>query len=481
MVEDMSADRNLPLSYFEDQGVNGLKTLSAQGNFDYTPSATTSTYNEHLYGNALYNFTNPVANPFGGESQISRHRFDANQDGLIFWNPTQGNDRTPSNEQQYSVVVNGAFEDGFVGPGIAFNAYPGFGSAANKLSISSPTPIFEHQHYDPNTAKLSPITLSGLSVELLSQDRQTGAITIQVRYDDVNITTDTRWTGNLVMMDVNGPLPPRPGTTASDVIVTGATLTINKSGTPNRHLPTVAGDFINPTRLTCPAGTLLELSASPLDIGAGISIEDSKTTVQVAGEMTLGRSCNVLVKAGALLELMAGSSVRLRHYFSSIRVEAGGTLLIHSGATVQGAGNITVEDGGYVCVESGATLSCAKNVAPNAIISTNPSLGLPAQNCQSSFLLAPTTPDTQRSTLYTATPNPANDQVTLALLLHEGGPVQVSLQDLSGVPRLTLEPRTLEAGTHKLEVPLHSVPTGVYLLVVESPEGRQVTRLQVNH
>jgi hypothetical protein len=91
MIEDASSDRNQPLDYFDDKGVNGLKVLSAQGNFDYSPSATTGTYNNHLYGIPLYDFTNPVPNPFGGESQISRHRFDINGNGTISYDPTQGN------------------------------------------------------------------------------------------------------------------------------------------------------------------------------------------------------------------------------------------------------------------------------------------------------------------------------------------------------------------------------------------------------
>jgi hypothetical protein len=364
-------------------------------------------------------------------------------------------------------------------------------------------PIFEHQHYDPAAYKLSPIALSGLSVELVSQDQSTGSITVRVRFDDVTITTDTRWTGDLRMTDAMGPTGPNVRTSGAntsaggarplpgpgsgpdvDVSVNGGvTLTLNKSRTPNRHTLTAAGDFINPTRLVCPAGTLFTLSTAKNDVGSAVVVEDDKTTFQVAGEIQLNRSCQVLVKTGALLELMAGSNAKLLSagFTSELHVEAGGTLLIHSGATVQGLGAITVDNGGYVCVESGATLSCTKNIAAGAIIGTNPSLGLSGQNCQSSFLVALTTPRTERSTLYTATPNPANDRVSVALLLHEGGLVQISLQDLSGVPRLMLEPRTLAAGTTTLDISLHSVPTGVYLLVVESPEGRQVTRLQVNH
>jgi hypothetical protein len=462
MIEDASSDRNRPLDYFDDQGVNGLKVMSAQGNFDYTPSATTGTYNNHLYGIPLYNFTNPVPNPFGGESQISRHRFDADGDGQIVWNPTQGNSGGPRNEQQFSVVVNGQFEDGFLGPNIGYN------QVGQKLGLSSPAPIFEHQHYDSNTVKLSPITLSGLSVELVGKRRKDGAITIRVRFDDAQVETNTRWTGDLVLA---------PGLSAG---VSGANLTINKSGTPNRHLPTAAGDFINPTRVLCPAGTTFYQNAGPLDTGSGVSLEGDKTTFQLAGTAQLGtRGNGFAVGNGTLLELFSGSVFQLDPQ-AQLTIAAGGTLLVHAGATIQGAGTLTLENGAYICVEPGASITAARNFG-RYNTGTNPSLGLSSQNCQGSFLVAPTTPSTERSTFYTATPNPANDQVTLALLLHEGGPVQVSLQDLSGVPRLTLEPRTLEAGTHKLDVPLHSIPTGVYMLVVESSEGRQVTRLQVNH
>ncbi len=461
MIEDASSDRNQPLDYGDDQGVNGLRVLSAQGNFDYTPSATTSAYNNHFFGLPLYNFTNPIANPFGGESQISRHRFDANHNDTILWNPTQGNTGGPRNEQQFSFVVNGAFEDGALGPDIAFNV-------GQKLGISQPVPIFEHQHYDPVTRKLSPITVSGLSVELLSQDLNTGAITIRVRYDDAQVDTDTRWTGDLVLA---------PGLSAG---VSGANLTINKSGTPNRHLPTAAGDFINPTRVLCPAGTTFYQNAGPLDTGSSVSLEGDKTTFQLAGTAQLGARGNTFtVGAGTLLELVSGSVFQLDAR-AQLTIAAGGTLLVHAGATIQGDGTLTVERGAYICVEPGATITATRNFG-RYNTGTNPSLGLSGQNCQSSFLVAPTTPSTERSTIYTATPNPANDQVTLALLLHEGGPVQVSLQDLSGVPRLTLGPRTLAAGRHKLDVPLHSLPIGVYLLVVDSPEGRQVTRLQINH
>lgn len=461
MVEDVSSNRNLPLDYFDDQGVNGLKVLSAQGNFDYTHSTTTSTYNNHLYGIPLYNFTDLIPNPFGGESQISRHRFDADGNGRIVWNPTQGNSGGPRNEQQFSVVVNGQFEDGILGPDIGYN------QVGQKLGLSYPTPIFEHQHYDSTAVKLSSITLGGLSVELVGKRRKDGAITIRVRYDDAEVVANTRWTGDLVLA---------PGLSAG---VSGASLTINKSGTPNRHLPTAAGDFINPTRVLCPAGTTFYQNAGPLDTGSGVSLEGDKTTFQVAGTVHLATRGNTfVVGAGTLLELFSGSVFQLDPR-AELLIEAGGTLLVHSGATIQGAGTLTAAAGSYLCVEPGAAITATRNFN-RYNTGTNPSLGLSGQNCQTTFLVAPAPTSTQRS-LYTATPNPANDRVSLALLLQEAGDVTISLQDLSGVSKLRLAPRSLEAGTHTLEVPLQGVPTGVYMLVVESPEGRQVTRLQVNH
>lgn len=367
MVENASDSRNSPLSAFDDQGVNGLKVLSAQGNFDYTPSTTTSAYNGHFYGNQLYDFTNPVANSFGGENQITRHRFDSNNDGQIDWNPTQGNDGGVRNEMQFSVVKNGVFEDGVFGPDVTFN------TVGQKMGISYNPTIFIHQPYDNANKKLSSIDLNGLSVELISK-ASNGDITLKIRYDDVAVVQNARWTGDLRLVDV-------PGADRGYDLSVGAfqTLTIDKSGTPNRTTKTVANDFINPTSLACTTG-----SSAEIGYGANVIVQGSKTafTLQDGSTITAAPNSKFTVKAGALLDLQSGSGLTVQ---GQLVVEPGGTLVVRNGARLTIGGTVSVQAGGYVCTEASATInigsSAAFNVASGANYGTNPILGLTNLSC----------------------------------------------------------------------------------------------------
>lgn len=371
MVEGASDSRKKPLSAYGDQGVNGLKVLSAQGNFDTTPSATTATYNNHFYGIPLRDFTNPVANPFGGHNQITRQRVDTNNDGQIFYNPTQGNDGSRRNEMEFSVVKNGSFEDGFLGPDVTFN------TVGQKMGLSYNPAIFTHQDYDSVAQKLSPIYLHGLSVELIGKNRA-GDITVQVRYDDVDVVKSTRWSGELLVTDVPG------AANDADVHVTNeVTLTINKSGTNNRTLLTPARDFINPTMVRCTTGSLFTQDAHTT-----VSVEGAQTSLQLdnGSQVLLHNAATLVVRSGALLEVKSGGLLTLE-YGSQLRVEAGGTLLLRNGAKLGGQGTVQVQDGGFFCPENGAELSTdavfTLDVAPAASIGVNPSLGLGATNCNS--------------------------------------------------------------------------------------------------
>jgi hypothetical protein len=367
MVENASDSRNTPLSAFEDQGVNGLKVLSAQGNFDYTPSASTADYNGHFFGNQLYNFTNPIANPFGGENQITRHRFDSNNDGQIDWNPTQGNDGGLRNEMQFSVVKNGAFEDGVLGPDVTFN------TVGQKMGISYNPAIFIHQPYDNATKKLSSIALNGLSVELLSK-ASNGDITVKVRYDDVAVVQNTRWTGDLRLVDVAG------ADRGYDLVITPfQTLTIDKSGTPNRTTKTVANDFINPTSLVCTNG-----SAAEIGYGANLIVQGTGTalTLQTGSTMTTAPNSKFTVKAGSLLDLQSGSGLTIQ---GQLLIEPGGTLVVRNGARLTIGNTVDVQAGAYICTEASAAITINSgsrfNISSGANYSTNPILGLTNLSC----------------------------------------------------------------------------------------------------
>ena len=238
--------------------------------------------------------------------------------------------------------------------------------------------IFEQQHYDLTTARLTPINLGGLSVELIAKNAA-GDITVKVRYDDVNIVQNTRWSGDLQMMDVAG------AANGADVVVNaGKTLTINRSGTNNRHTK-LAGSFINPTTFVCGGTNVLFLQNS----GSTVSVEGAKTAFQVkdGGELKLNPyGTTFAVKTGALLDIQSGGTYT-GWYATTTRIEAGGSLVVRNGGKLQGYGGvIQVQAGAYLCIEAGADLNdrgVILDVAPGAIIGTNPALGLPALNCTS--------------------------------------------------------------------------------------------------
>lgn len=382
-VEDIAASRsNVQIGGIV--GCNGLKVVSAQGNFDYTKGANLGTDSSYFWHNGtlnddFYSFTNPVANPFGGESQITRRRIDLNGNNIILTNQHDGNVPYDPHSPQLVTESTRSFiqnninvgEDGIFGPDAAFD------DVGRKMGNSYNPAIFEQQRYDLATAKLAPIKLGGLSVQLIAKDAKTGAITIKVRYDDVNVEQNTRWSGELQMTDVMGK--------GADVVVNnGKTLTINKSGTNNRHTQ-LAGEFTNPTTFTCGGGGVMFLQNS----GSTVNVAGAKTAFQVTngGELKLNPyGTTFAVKTGAVLDIQSGGTYT-GWYATTACIEAGGTLVVRRGGKLQGGGGLVqVQAGAYLCIEPGADLTSAGltlDVSPGAIIGANPALGLGALNCSS--------------------------------------------------------------------------------------------------
>ena len=77
-----------------------------------------------------------------------------------------------------------------------------------------------------------------------------------------------------------------------------------------------------------------------------------------------------------------------------------------------------------------------------------------------------------------AYPNPLSGYATLRLLLPEEGAVSASLSDLQGRPlRQVLPAGYLPAGEHLFDLPAHDLPPGMYLLTVQTAQGRQSIKL----
>ena len=77
-----------------------------------------------------------------------------------------------------------------------------------------------------------------------------------------------------------------------------------------------------------------------------------------------------------------------------------------------------------------------------------------------------------------AYPNPLSGYATLRLLLPEEGAVSASLSDLQGRPlRQVLPAGYLPAGEHLFDLPAHDLAPGMYLLTVQTAQGRKSIKL----
>ena len=303
---------------------NRIKFLYHQGNFDYARSSDFST---HFSGrNRLYHFDHLAANPFGGHNDHSEIRDDYYTEFLDINNNDLG-DSTPNGVINYNpadgFILNESFPVFNRDNSFIFGMYGselGF-PAGKKISISTNPGLVAHQRYDKNSFTLDPIYLHGLSVQVL-QYQGTGVnrkAKIRVKYDDYVVDRDVRWCGNIIL-PAGVPLE----------LKEGKNITLDKSGTPNRHTLTPAGDFINPTTLT---------------------FEEEAT-------FTLRANSNMYVRAGSTLHLEPNSK---------LTIAEGAKLYIRSNSALQvdGCAELEVLPGGEVIVETAGTLQLSHSAILN--------------------------------------------------------------------------------------------------------------------
>lgn len=317
MVESL-ASRTAPLSYtdiFTPSKVNQLRVLSAGGSFDYVASGPPTSYNNHLWGNLLYNFL-PTASSASCQSQISGIRLDNNGDGVINYDAASGNgDIAIGNEGALQVVANGQINDGFLGPNI------GTRTVGFRYGLDSKTLLTANPYYDATAQTLLELPLGGLSVQITGYDAATGDLTVKVRYDDTQLRPATRWTGQLrtypVANATNG---------AAIWINSGGLLTLDRGTTPQRSSRGPGNDFVNDTRLTVSTGTRLRLeSAAHLDLrGQGTTLY-----VEPSGSVTIGGGGGVTAYAGTTISLEKRADLG-----GSGELKAGAYMIVRSNNTL---------------------------------------------------------------------------------------------------------------------------------------------------
>lgn len=76
-------------------------------------------------------------------------------------------------------------------------------------------------------------------------------------------------------------------------------------------------------------------------------------------------------------------------------------------------------------------------------------------------------------------PNPATDNCELTLMLPQAGDVKISLVNTNGVLCSSVNFQNLAKGTNVLMLPTIGIPSGIYLVKVESPMLNLVTKLSI--
>ena len=316
---------------------NGIRWISRDGDYDFSfdtnriyPTVLCNTEDNHP--NATYPLYKGNPNPIGGQNVNESIRHDYNNDGLIGYDP-ENNSPGRKNEQIDVVQIDNKTPTAryFTGSGMQFQK-------GDKVSIARNPCVRNIPTYDQDACKTGDFFLNGISFEIL--DRNTdGSMVVKVRVDDVDIDTNTRWAAaSIVLTDITHDARP-------DVVVKPSVcVTIDKSGTPNRHknpanpaqTSSVVSDFITPTTLTCRDGSYFK--------------QENSSTVVVQNQSTL------VLESGSVYEI--GDNALLD-------IKESGTLHVKSGATlrVSGTGWIDVQNGGYICVEDGADIQLSDTLS----------------------------------------------------------------------------------------------------------------------
>jgi hypothetical protein len=178
-----------------------------------------------------------------------------------------------------------------MGHEINFEEDQKFGMVTNPALVNRPT-------YDTSNTELSPFYLNGISVFVMDE-YSNGNIKVKVKYNDVDVEENIRWSGKIYLPDITNNSNP-------DVnVIEGKTLLIDKSGTANRHTK-INGEFVNPTEFYCEQNSLFKLENN-----ANLIVGDGSSFIMKSGSgLEIGNGAELHIKLGATLEVQLSATVK---------------------------------------------------------------------------------------------------------------------------------------------------------------------------
>lgn len=315
-IEDfsrLSPNHCSPISFSSG---NCIKQIYAGGQHDYSHANTYTGTN--AWGHRLYEITRGAQNPIGGTSPATMPRLDTRAPFGDLGNDMNMN--TPSGNEGLErffireEVSPGVFANLYRAAGVYNPAYAAYASKScytggEVINMGTNPTITNYPRFNAGADALNTVYLNGLEVEFEAAGG--GDLRVYVRYNEVDVNNNVRWTGN----DIE--LPNITGNSADDLFLTnGKVISLEKNKTPNkRFVDPATSEFVNPTVFTVGDGAKMHLAENAI-----IHIRDNSTlALNPTGQIVLEDNAQIIIHEGATLHLK-GNNIQLNGNNSRIVV-----------------------------------------------------------------------------------------------------------------------------------------------------------------
>ncbi|MEX2596587.1 MAG: T9SS type A sorting domain-containing protein [Salibacteraceae bacterium] len=337
-----------------------IKPLPASGMFDVELLGDTFEYcfgsanNEHRIHDYTHN------NPLAGYSDLQNTDYDKNNDGHIM-----GPERTAN----FSDIESGSWQDQWAWRGHTRHAFHnGFGGN-NKIGIATNPSTASHTTLVSDNFALTlgtgdpqnnrSIYLNGVSVEITNYHAGSGEITVEVRFDDIELNENTRWCGDdIVLSNMPATYPSLVSAGWSLELGANKVLNIDRNLMPSRISDPDTADawgtsqvlFNDPTTFRMePKAKMKAYEGSTINVKHG-----STFILGDQNELDL-EDATLNIIDGSTLILNPGSLLDLSGVAGTVVIDTSSTLIIRGNSAIhlngddsdlQIWGTVIVEDGG---------------------------------------------------------------------------------------------------------------------------------------
>ena len=319
---------------------DNLKIIPAEGYYDYELLADTHnvecvSYNQHYYA-----VRRGIENPLCGSQDQEFPLFPEDTDDVLY---------ISREYETWRKYIDTIIDDHLpqLGDNLdAFSTHTKINMGTNPSTNNAKT--YHSTNKDPDTvisARLPHLNvqttyLTGLSIEMIPL-QGTGNFLVCVRWDDYDITNDTRWTGKIALKD-------------TAILTAGNTITLAQNRTvaqPTRDPET--GLFAGRTKWRCENGSYFRQdSASVLHL-----TENSSLVFEAGSHYELSKGATVRIGAGSTLSVNPGANVQFK---GIVEIDSGGVFNLYDTAKMGNLSRLIVRPGGKLIVDGGTlTNACA--------------------------------------------------------------------------------------------------------------------------